>query len=250
MKLSASEGAASQEPSRRDSDAAPQDAASYAASHGGTLPNDAPAPKASQRRRLSRKAGVWPSPRSHTKEGADAGRREGRPLRVNYEAIVNRYETPLLRYVDHMLGPAQHAGEEVVQETFMRLHRQVEGSGADSIENLSSWLFRVAHNLCISMLRRRDLERKLREQTRLEDAEATENDSPLDYLVRQELTDRVMAELQSLPQQQKQVLLLKVIQGFTFREIGDVTGMAVSNVAYRINQGLRELARRLKDADE
>ena len=46
----------------------------------------------------------------------------------------------------------------------------------------------------------------------------------------------------------REVLLLKVIQGMTLREIGDVLGLTPGNVAYRVNQGLRELARRLKDA--
>ena len=58
-----------------------------------------------------------------------------------------------------------------------------------------------------------------------------------------------MAELRDLPDQQKQVLLLKVIGDMSLRQISKVTGMSVSNASYRLNQGLRELSRRLKLAN-
>ena len=186
------------------------------------------------------------------------GKRRAPPVRaargpLDFAAILTRFEVPLLRYVGQIMGPDHEAPEEVVQEAFLRLHRQVGRHGASSVENLSSWLFRVAHNLAVSKLRRRELEKKLRDEA-VREARA-DQPSPLaaadtlDEVVRRELCRRVMAELDTLPQDQKQVLLLKVIEGFTFREIGEITGQAVSNVAYRINGGLRELARRLRSAD-
>jgi len=166
-------------------------------------------------------------------------------------AAVSQFETPLLRYVRQLFGNDAESAEEVVQESFLRLHRQVEQHGAASIENMSSWLFRVAHNQTISVRRRRELERKLREQAAAEAAaDARPGAAPaadaLEELVRRELCDLVMAEVRKLPDDQKEVLLLKVIQGFTLREIGEITGVPLSSVSYRINQGLRELALRLK----
>jgi len=185
--------------------------------------------------RIRQPQGAWPG-------------RHAKPL--DFAAVVIQYETPLLRYVRQLFGNDGEAAEEIVQEAFLRLHRQIEQHGAGSIDNLSSWLFRVAHNLTISTLRRRELERKLREQIARDAApdrpDAPETTDALDDMVRREMCDLVMAELRRLPDEQKQVLLLKVIQGFTLREIGEITDQALSNVSYRVNQGLRELARRLK----
>ena len=47
---------------------------------------------------------------------------------------------------------------------------------------------------------------------------------------------------------QRQALLLKIIQGFTLREIAEITGTSPGNVAHRLSTGLAELARRLKAA--
>ena len=49
-------------------------------------------------------------------------------------AVVTRYQSPLLRYVGHLLGQMGHeSAEDIVQETFIRLHRQVQNKGAHSI---------------------------------------------------------------------------------------------------------------------
>jgi len=169
----------------------------------------------------------------------------------DFVAIVGQYESPLLRYIGQLLGSNRDGAEEAVQEAFLRLHRQVSEHGRASIENLSAWLFRVAHNLAISTVRRRELERRLREESKddpLADGADGEPVNALDVLVRKEMCERALAELQMLPQKHKEVVLLKIIQGFSFREIGEITGLSVSHVSYRMNQGLRELSRRLKGA--
>ena len=49
-------------------------------------------------------------------------------------------------------------------------------------------------------------------------------------------------------QGQRQVVMLKVIQGMSLREVAEVVGLSVSMVNYRLNQGLAELAQRLRKA--
>jgi RNA polymerase sigma factor (sigma-70 family) len=57
-----------------------------------------------------------------------------------------------------------------------------------------------------------------------------------------------LRELAQLDDQHRQVVLLKVIQGMTLRQVAKVVGISVSLVNYRLNQGLTELSRRLKRA--
>jgi len=176
----------------------------------------------------------------------------GQGISFDFVATVDRYETPLLRYVGQFLGPDRDAAEETVQEAFLRLHRQVNGRGPASIDNVASWLFRVAHNLAVSSLRKRELERRARDhvttEARADCNESAEPTDALDAMVRQEMCDRALAELQTLPERHKQVVLLKIIQGFSFRQIAEITGMSVGHVSYRLNQALREMSRRLKNA--
>ncbi len=61
-------------------------------------------------------------------------------VRFDLDAIIDRFQAPLLRYAQQMLGPGSGEAEEVVQDTFIRLHRQVMRHGPHSIDNLPGWL--------------------------------------------------------------------------------------------------------------
>jgi RNA polymerase sigma-70 factor (ECF subfamily) len=171
---------------------------------------------------------------------------------VDLAAAVARFEGPLLQYVRHLIGSgAGDEVEDVVQDTFLRLHRQVNEKGR-SIENVSSWLFRVAHNLAMDAGRRRSRRRKLQDKVMQDPVlnpatAAAAAADPAVSLARSEAQQLALAELQALPPEQKNVLLLKLIQGFTLHEISRTTGMKIGTVNYRLTQGLKQLSARLKE---
>lgn len=167
-------------------------------------------------------------------------------------AVVAHYQGSLLRYVGRMLGTTDHEAEDIVQETFVRLHLQVTGKGRQSIRNLTTWLFRTAHNLTIDVFRRRA--RRIRttettpESASLAQEQATDELDALSEVLRQEAREVALRELTKLDDQQRQIVLLKIIQGMTLRQVAEVVGISVSLVNYRLNKGLTELARRLQKA--
>jgi RNA polymerase sigma factor (sigma-70 family) len=75
--------------------------------------------------------------------------------REHFEAVVRRYQGPLLRYVRSRLG--EHDGQDVVQDVFLRLHKVMRKDGLRDIGNMGSWLFRVAHNRTGDILRRKNV---------------------------------------------------------------------------------------------
>jgi len=167
-------------------------------------------------------------------------------------AVVAHYQSPLLRYVGQILGRADHEAEDIVQEAFVRLHRQVAGHGEASVKHLTTWLFRVAHNLTIDMLRRRSRRKRAPETivdpAVLSEEQATDELDALGEVLRREARQVALRELAQLDDQQRQVVLLKVIQGMTLRQVAEVVGISVSMVNYRLNHGLRELSQRLRRA--
>ena len=167
-------------------------------------------------------------------------------------AVVALYQGPLLRYVGHMLGRVNDEAEDVVQETFIRLHGQVAGHGANSVEHLTTWLFRVAHNLTLDAIRRRTRLQRPAEGTAepgvLSEEPAADDLDALGEVLRREARDAALRELAQLDDDLRQVLLLKIIQGMTLREVAEVVGVSLSAVNYRLNQGLTVLAQRLRRA--
>lgn len=169
----------------------------------------------------------------------------------NLMAVVARYQGPLLRYVGRVLGDTSDQREDVVQETFVRLHRQVSAHGWGSIRHVATWLFRVAHNLTLDELRRR---------RRGQDGSGASTESPVaaeptaeemdavGEAIRREAREVVLRELAALEDSYRQVLLLKIVQGMTLREVAEVVGVSLSTVNYRLNEGLGLLALRLRKA--
>ncbi len=166
--------------------------------------------------------------------------------------VVAHVQGPLLRYVGRMLGRHDLEAEDVVQETFIRLHKQVRKRGSDSIRHLSTWLFRVAHNQTLDLIRKRKRQ-KNKAPTVSQDpaitAEKVANDmDALSEMLRKESRQVALEALFKLPPDIRQILLLKIIQGMSLRQVAEIVGVSLSTVNYRLNQGLSDLAGQLKRA--
>ncbi|MCD6394858.1 MAG: RNA polymerase sigma factor [Planctomycetes bacterium] len=190
--------------------------------------------------------------KSTTNPSAVAGGGAPLPDAGDLMAVVAHYQGALLRYVGRMLGTTDHEAEDIVQETFVRLHLQVTAKGRQSVRNLTTWLFRTAHNQTIDVFRRRARRIKSAETTAesasLAQEQAADELDALGEVLRREAREVALRELAKLDDQQRQIVLLKIIQGMTLRQVAEVVGISVSLVNYRLNKGLTELARRLQKA--
>jgi RNA polymerase sigma-70 factor (ECF subfamily) len=170
----------------------------------------------------------------------------------NMMAVVERFQGPLLRYVGAMLGRVHHEAEDIVQETFIRFYHQIRKKGAGSVKHLPTWLFRVAHNLTLDMLRKQKRRQPqpqsvVRDERTSGEAIADEMDA-LGEMLRRESQQVALKALSELEVQYRQVLLLKIIQEMSLRQVAEVVGVSLSTVNYRLNRGLDELTRRLHKA--
>lgn len=163
--------------------------------------------------------------------------------RAAFEGLLDRFEAPLLRYASALLG-GNDGAQDAVQEAFLRFLRS--GRALAGVESVSGWLFHVTRNVC------RDRVKKERRMTHRE-AVYRENRAgsaapPETALVAKEVNREVERALAGLPEKQRQVLLLKVWQGLSYREIAGRTGLTVSNVGYHIHQATLALAGSLRAA--
>jgi len=164
---------------------------------------------------------------------------------ARFAEIIDRHQGALLRYVRRLAGWRRDHEEDVVQECFLRLHRAWGDSPEPPMRSVEAWLFTVAHNLTVDLIRKKghcltaqgDLPR---------DAQAADEFSVLGEITQSESAAAAMAAVDRLPAGQRQVVLMKVLQGLTFRQIAKATGLSLSNVNYRLNQALGTLARQLK----
>ena len=168
----------------------------------------------------------------------------------DFQAVVGRHESPLLRYVGQIVGPGSGQAQDIVQETFLRLHQHVVRHGPAGIASLPTWLLRVAHNLAIDALRQRQRRQVLQEhaaQEALAGMPEGQMSEGLEEVERREACRLAMTELHRLPEQQRHLVMLRMVQGLSFRQMSQVTGLSVGNVSYHFDQALRKLARKLQE---
>ena len=151
------------------------------------------------------------------------------------------YESPLIAYATSLLQDPDRA-RDAVQDTFIRLCRQdiakVEAS-------LKSWLFTVCRNRALDMLRKDKRTRPL-DDVRWKKIAATDL-QPDEHAQREERFSRLMDLLGRLPDNQREVILLKFQQGLTYQEIQQITGLTTGNVGFLIHTGLHRLRTILPD---
>ena len=147
------------------------------------------------------------------------------------ETLVKRYYAEILRYC-HWHAPTRMLAEDAAQETFLKFIRYAPRYQARG--RLRALLYQIARHTCIDMARRRSLcDVSLDESAEpaCEDAGFTE--------ARTRATLREL--VQTLPQAQREIVLLRFAQDLTLREIAQVTGLPLRTVQSRLRAALKRL---------
>jgi RNA polymerase sigma-70 factor (ECF subfamily) len=155
-------------------------------------------------------------------------------------ALVERHASALARYVGS-LGERE-AAEEVVQDTFVRAFSSLESFRGES--SLRTWLFTIARRLVVD---RRRVIRRRREVGNLDDVDAASEYTALDGLIASEAGQKVWAAVGKLSPTQREVFLLRVNEGLSYKEIAEVAGTTEGAARVHYHNALRTVKENLND---
>jgi RNA polymerase sigma-70 factor (ECF subfamily) len=158
----------------------------------------------------------------------------------SFNELVLRWERPIYALAYRTIGREEDA-RDVCQETFLRAFRALPGFRGQA--KFSSWLYRIALNLCRDWVRR---ERRTPVVQPPEDVDLMDPAESIEDLVaRKDLARLVERAMACLPEDQRTAIVLKEYHGLTFQEIADLVGCPLSTVKTRLYQGLTVLRREL-----
>jgi RNA polymerase sigma-70 factor (ECF subfamily) len=164
----------------------------------------------------------------------------------SFNQLITRWERPIYALAYRVIGQEEDA-RDVTQETFLRAFRGIGAFKGQA--KFSSWLYRIALNLCRDWIRRRRRTpiTLVPEDVELEDlaADVGASESVEDLVARRELSAVVEVAMAKLPEEQRTAIILKEYHGMTFQEIADLQGCPLSTVKTRLYQGLSVLRREL-----
>ena len=143
-----------------------------------------------------------------------------------YEAILDRYSQPIYNFTLRVLGERADA-EDAAQQTFIQAYSSLPSAKAEM--QLRPWLYQVARNKCIDMLRRRrtvPLSSLEREDHDLGDIEPVDGRPlPPEIYEQAELQDLLQEAIADLPLRAREVVVMRYVNDLTFAEIGTALGL-------------------------
>jgi RNA polymerase sigma-70 factor (ECF subfamily) len=158
---------------------------------------------------------------------------------MNLDEIYDRYGEKMYQFLALRLGSAQDA-EDVLQEAFCRLSRYSWRWGL--VRDPRAYVFRVLRNESNRFLKRRI-------NSRAGEATSLDKTGRPGFILDpgdQGAAAAIAQGLAHLPAEQKEVILLKVTQDFTFKEIAAICGLSINTVASRYRYGIERLRSRLE----
>jgi RNA polymerase sigma-70 factor, ECF subfamily len=153
-------------------------------------------------------------------------------------SLVERYQHRLYRYLTRLAGPGA-AANDLFQQTWLHVVRQL--GRYDPRRNFDTWLFAIAHNAAMDVLRRRPGE-SLDEETGSWPAAGPD---ALAILLSAERAAIVASEVDALPALYREAVTLRFEEGMKLEEIAEVTGAPLSTVKSRLARALESLRRSL-----
>jgi RNA polymerase sigma-70 factor (ECF subfamily) len=169
------------------------------------------------------------------------------------EVLLDRYERPLFSFVLRHVRDRARA-EDLLQETFLRMVEHA--STFEGTARLRTWLFRIARNQCIDEARRR----VHRRHPSLDQPQGAEADGPTlhDRLansapgadrqnVAKQMGGAIHEAISALPEEQREVFLLRQVRQLSFKEIAEITEVSENTVKSRMRYALERLQGALEE---
>jgi RNA polymerase sigma-70 factor, ECF subfamily len=164
----------------------------------------------------------------------------------DFEILVNRYYRQILSYLSRLLNYNQGDAEDILQETFMNAYVNLVTYNPSL--SFSSWLYRIAHNLAIDLIRKKSKSYNIdtndqitQNQIHNDDYFIQEADEKAESAISIERLESILSRLDL---ETKNLLTMFYLQGLSLNEISDIFKTSSNTIAARLKRG-REKAQKI-----
>ena len=133
--------------------------------------------------------------------------------------------------------------EDLLQDTFLKAYRNLDSYRKDA--SMYTWLYSIARNLAIDEFRKRKYE-KLISNTPIEDLEISHDDPDDSIMNTEQEVLKMRKAIAQLPELLRSIVVMKTIDGLSYPEIAEVTGLNIETVKNRMFRARKELAENMK----
>jgi RNA polymerase sigma-70 factor, ECF subfamily len=175
------------------------------------------------------------------------GRLESREL-TRFEAVVLPHLDAAYTLARYLMGSAQDA-EDVVQDACLRALKHFESFGED-VTSARAWLLAIVRNTAYSSRRQRRSRDDVIEFDEAIHSEAVADENPEARMLRGASTEALGRALGHLAPEFREVIVMRELQGLSYKEISQVTGVPTGTVMSRLSRARARLQEALREAGE
>ena len=162
-----------------------------------------------------------------------------------FRLLVDAYRENIFALIIKMLGKREDA-EELTQDVFVKAFFSLDKFRGDS--SFSTWLYRIAYNITISKLRKKERLTFSDSIEKMGDSPSWEEEEVLDKMIKEEKFEKIEVALQSITSQERFLIVSFYEGGKSLKELTEITGMSLSNVKiklFRIKKKLYDECRKI-----
>ncbi|RYE24992.1 MAG: sigma-70 family RNA polymerase sigma factor [Sphingobacteriales bacterium] len=163
------------------------------------------------------------------------------------EVLINRYKDKIYTSI-YMLVKDKYIAEDLFQDAFLKMIQTMRNGRYSEQGKFLPWAIRVAHNLCM------DHFRKVRQNVPVTLPDGTDlsifltlEESPGDAMERRQTHASVRQLIEELPEEQREVIVLRMYGDLSFKEIADITSVSINTALGRMRYGLLNLRKMIQE---
>ena len=165
------------------------------------------------------------------------------------ELLILRHKSKVYSYISLYIR-SRDLADDIFQDTFMKVVQSIRAGRYQDDGRFLSWVMRISHNLIIDHFRREkqlglvlndDYESDLFNSKRLSD------DNVEDVMVRRQVLRDVRRLISDLPEDQREVVIMRHYAGMSFKEIADMTGVSINTALGRMRYALINMRKTMSE---
>lgn len=158
-----------------------------------------------------------------------------------FDELVREYRLRAFHFAVQIVGNREDA-MDLTQEAFLKVHRN--WSRRDPNRPFGPWFYTILRNLAIDFLRKRTSRRE--EDEEKAPSAVSHRPGPELLAEKEQLKEKVWLAINQLPEHQKEVVVLRDLHGFSYKEIAEIIGESTTTVNSRLHDARETLRRKLR----
>ena len=164
------------------------------------------------------------------------------------EALVYRYKDKIYTSI-YMLVKDKYMAEDIFQDAFLKMVRTMREGRYSEQGKFLPWAIRVAHNLCMDHFRKvkQNVQILLPDGKDISDLLGADTQGASDRIETRQVNQSIRQLIEELPEEQREVIVLRMYGDLSFKEIADMTGVSINTALGRMRYGLINLRKMIQD---